>query len=286
MTMMTTLRAKALDRQMLEQLADWLAVGVAVSLPWSTSATGIFIALWLVAVLPTLDAAAVRREVATAAGGLPVLLWALAAVGMLWADVAWSNRFGGLGGYNRLLVIPLLLAQYRRSEHGIRVLCGFFLSVLGVLLLSWALVLIPGLPWRGNFSGVGVPVKDYILQSGDFLICAFVLFGLAFDDGRTRRWRSVAGLVALAVLFLANIGFVATGRTTLLVAPVLVLLLGWRQFRWKGLLGAGLLGCIVGVTVSLGSPYLRVRLNNSLDDLQAYRASDAGLIRQHCTSNF
>jgi hypothetical protein len=156
--MMTILRAKAFDLKTFAQLADWLAVGVAVSLPWSTSATGILIVLWLVAVLPTLDAAAVRRELATAAGGLPVLLWALAAVGMLWADVAWSERFGGLGGYNRLLVIPLLLAQFRRSAHGIRVLYGFFASASAVLLLSWAMVLFPGLPWRA--SGPGIPVKD------------------------------------------------------------------------------------------------------------------------------
>ena len=33
-------------------------------------------ALWLIAVLPTLDVAAVRREIMTPAGGLPVLLWA------------------------------------------------------------------------------------------------------------------------------------------------------------------------------------------------------------------
>ena len=273
MMTMTDLRAKALDPEMLEQLADWLAVGVAVSLPWSTSATGILIVLWLAAISPTLDATAVRRELTTAAGGLPVFLWVLAALGMLWCDATWSERFGGLSGFNRLLVIPLLLTQFRRSEHGMRVLCGFFVSVLGVLLLSWVLVLFPGLPWRGK--ELGVPVKDYILQSEDFLICALVLLGLAFDEGRTSQWRSVTGLVALAVLFLTNIIFVATGRTTLLIAPVLALLLGWRQFRWKGLLGAALLGCIVGVTVSLASPYLRARLATSVNDFRAYRASDA-----------
>ena len=62
----------------LPRLADALAAAVAASLPWSTSATGILIALWLVASLPTLDIAALRREVLSAPGGLPVLLVALA----------------------------------------------------------------------------------------------------------------------------------------------------------------------------------------------------------------
>jgi hypothetical protein len=48
-----------------------------------------------------------------AAGGLPVLLWVLAAAGMLWADVTWSERLTGLGRFHRLLIIPLLLAQFR-----------------------------------------------------------------------------------------------------------------------------------------------------------------------------
>ena len=46
-TVITSLRANPLDRQMLKEVADWPAVAVAVSLPWSTSASGILIALWL-----------------------------------------------------------------------------------------------------------------------------------------------------------------------------------------------------------------------------------------------
>jgi hypothetical protein len=42
-----------LDTRLLQQVADWLAVAVVVSLPWSTSASLILIVLWLVAVLPT-----------------------------------------------------------------------------------------------------------------------------------------------------------------------------------------------------------------------------------------
>jgi O-antigen ligase len=273
MTETTNFRIGAFDARALQSLADWLAVGVAVSLPWSTSATGILIVLWLLAVLPSLELPAIKRELLTAAGGLPVVLWALATLGLFWADVSWGERLGGYTSFHRLLVIPLLLAQFRRSEHGMRVLFGFFASVAGVLLLSWLLVLFPRLPWRGG--EYGVPVKDYILQSGNFLICAFVLLELAIDDSRIGRWRSVAAFVALAALFLANIAFVATGRTALLVAPVLALLLGWRQFRWKGLVGAVLFCCIFGGAAALESPYLKARLSTSVNEVHAFEKSDA-----------
>jgi len=271
--MATAIRVTTLDRHALASAADWLAVGVAVALPWSTSATGVLIALWLVALLPTLDAAAIRRELWTTAGALPVLLWLLAALGMLWADVAWSERFDGLGGFNKLLMIPLLLAQFRRSEHGIWVFYGFFASVVGVLLVSWATALIPSLPWRGKVPGI--PVREYLIQSIEFLICAFALFGYAIDDGRRRQWRAIPFLVGLAVLFLANIFFITVGRTTLLIAPALILLLGWREFGWKGVLTAGLLGAALAGALWASSPYLRLRLNYSIVEMQAYRESDA-----------
>jgi len=244
-----------------------------VSLPWSTSATGILIVLWLFAALPSLDLAAIKRELFSPAGGLPVVLWALATLGLFWADVSWGERLGGYSAFHRLLVIPLLLAQFRRSGHGMRVLLGFFGSVTAVLLLSFLLVLFPGLPWRS--SEYGVPVKDYILQSGDFLICAFVLLQLAIDDSRVGRWRSTISYVVLAILFLANIAFVATGRTALLVAPVLSLLLGWREFRWKGLIGAALLVGVLGGAASVVSPYLNTRLKASLDEVHAFEKHNA-----------
>src|SRR5689334_10612372 len=99
-------RLTRFDRSSLPTYADWAAVAVAVALPWSTSAVGIAVAVWLVILLPTLDGASIRRELATAAGGLPVLLWCLGVIGMLWADVDWHDRFAGLNSFHRLLAIP------------------------------------------------------------------------------------------------------------------------------------------------------------------------------------
>jgi O-antigen ligase len=263
-----------LDRKRLAQIADWEAVAVAASLPWSTSATSILLALWLVTLLPSLDVAAVQRELKTAAGGLPVLLVLIAAAGTLWADVSWSDRFNGLGGFLRLLTIPLLLAQFRSSENGDRVVYGFFAAAVALLLLSWILALDPSLNWlrtNTNNPAYGIPVKDVIAQSTIFLICLFALIWRVCDLLRERNWRWASALGMLAALFLANLVFVAMSRADMLVAPVLILILGWRQLRWKGIV----IACVAGACLAAGawssSQYVRDRFVGAAADIQAYR---------------
>src|SRR5687767_11451658 len=98
----TTATSSAFDRAHLARAADWLAVGVVVAMPWSISASQILTAAWLLALVPTLDVAEMRRELRSGAGGLPVLLWLLALLGMLWANVPWSDRYAGLEGFHKL----------------------------------------------------------------------------------------------------------------------------------------------------------------------------------------
>lgn len=274
--MAETLRASfaggAFDRARLALAADCLAVAVAASLPWSTSATAILIVVWLCALLPTLDIATLRRVLASPAGGLPVLLYGLAVLGMLWADVSWSERLHGLGGFHKLMVIPLLLAQFNRSPRGHWVLYGFLAGCVALLLASWALMFTPGLTWRGKEPGV--PVKDYIAQSTEFLICAFGLAAVAFDRWSEQRRIALAAAV-LAALFLVNILYVATGRTALVVIPVLLLLLGFRQFGWKGALAASLGAGVIAGLVWTTSPYVRAKVHAALDDIRAYQENNA-----------
>jgi hypothetical protein len=78
------------------------------------------------------------RGLVVGALALFVLLWSLAAVGMLWSEASWAERIHGLGGFHRLLMIPLLLTQFRRSEHGVWVLWGFPASAVVLLLVCWA----------------------------------------------------------------------------------------------------------------------------------------------------
>jgi hypothetical protein len=264
-------------RPALARAADAAAAAVAVSLPWSTSATGILLVVWLALLLPTLDAARLRREIMTAAGGLPLVLVVLAALGMSWAD-SWTNvdmsqRLAGFGGYLKLLCIPLLLAQFRASPRGTWVIFGFLGAAVVLLVLSWGLTLIPGLTWRGKM--VGIPVKDYITQSGIFALCAFALLGNAAQAWRCGHARAACGSAALAMAFIANIGFVETGRTTLAAIAVLVPLFGLRYFGWRGMAAAIVVGSMLAGTLWITSPYLRERVTHAVEEVDLYRTQHA-----------
>jgi O-antigen ligase len=259
------------DRSSLPVLADWAVIAVAIALPWSTSAVGIAIAVWLVLLLPSLDAACLKRELATAAGGLPVLLWGFSAIGMLWADASWHDRLAGLDGFHRLLAIPLMLAQFRRSGNGIAVVLGFFISATGVLIASYAIVLVLGHKWPGAY---GVPVHDAIFQGTLCLICGFGALGYAALE-RGKQNRSWILIVCTAgVLFLLNFGVSTASRIALAIAPILLLLLGWRLLRWKGLLIGLLIAIIAASTIWFASPTLRDRVAWSVMELEEYRATD------------
>jgi O-antigen ligase len=265
------------DRARLERVADWLAVAVAVSLPWSTSATAILVVVWLLALVPTLDVAALGREIRSPAGGLPVALWAFAALGMLWADAAFAERVAGLGGFHKLLIIPLLLAQFRRSERGALVLYGFLISCLVLLVASWSLHAIFHATQYNPFPYrmPGLPARDYIAQSAEFLICAFALLAAAIARARAGERMIAAGLALLAALFIANILYIATGRTALVVIALLLVILAFREFSWKGMAAVCLAGAILVGLAWASSPFLRQRVTQSFDELRSYSSENA-----------
>jgi O-antigen ligase len=254
----------------LQRIADGFAVAVAASLPWSTSATSILAALWLLTLIPTLEFSALRRALTLPAGGLPIALVLLAVVGMAWADVSWADRLHGLGAFPKLAAIPLLIVQFRRSDWGPWVLAGFLVSCTLLLILSWAFVLggplDPSAVWKQKQPGI--PVKDYIAQSGNFTLCAFALIDQALARRKDRRDAQAVGLVLLAFLFLLNIFYVATSRTTLVVIPILLVLLGFLRLARKQLISLVAVAATAAALIWASSPYLRYRVTHLVVELR------------------
>lgn len=250
------------DRAKLARVADGLVVGVAVVLPWSTSLTSILLVFWLIALIPTLEWVEVRRELATPAGGMPALLVLLGVLGMAWADVSLVERWKGLDGFIKLLVIPLLMAQFRRSENGNRVFIGFLAACVALLIASWIVAIWPDIP-KGS-RDFGVAVKSYIVQSAEFAICAAALLYLAIEAGQARRWARLAVLLILALAFLHDIFFITTARTTLVIIPALMVVYGAQRFGIKGTVGAAVAALVLAAGVWASSPYVRHRVSEIL----------------------
>jgi O-antigen ligase len=268
----TTLPLTGFRRGATPPLADGLAAAVAVSLPWSTSATGILVALWLVSCLPILDIAAVRREVGSAPGGMPVLLAGLALAGLLWAGAPAAERFRGFEPFLRLLMLPLLLAQYRGSKRALWIAIGFLVSDTILLALSWTMI---AFDWRVVGRSIGVPVKDYIIQSGTFALCAFALLDFAFDRWIARRRLQAFGSALLALAFLANILYVATGRTTLVTIPVMFVMLGMRRLSRAAFVAFVLVGLLGAAAVWTTSDYVRARTTSMFTEIATTRDTGA-----------
>lgn len=262
------------DRHRCAQLADWLAVAFAISLPWSTSATGILVVLWLLAVIPTLDAASLRRSVSVPAIALPVLLIAVALVGMLWAvDVPLKERFNGLQSFSKLLFIPLLILHFQRSEHAFWVLKGFLFSCVVMLALSWVLVADPGLPgpWHSAGGRVGVPVKDYIAQSTEFTVCLLVLAGAAVAVWQRGQRKFAAALALLSLMFLVNILWVSFSRTSAVIIPIMLLLFTSKYLPWKASAGVLLAAALVGGMAAWSVAEFRVTMATVWSEVRDFK---------------
>jgi heptosyltransferase-3 len=272
--MSATSLAGGVHKARLTVAADWIAVALAASLPWSTSATSILAVAWIVVLVPTLDWPQVRRDLMTPAGILPVALFALGALGMTWADATWPARFHGLDSFSKLLVIPLLFVHFRRSERGLIVLGAFLASCVVLLALSDMFALFPQTVFMVS-EHESVPVKSAPTQAGEFVICVFALLYIAIERYQAAQRLAAAALMVLALLFLANIVFVALARTSLVIMVVLVLLLGFKKFDSRGFLAVMLGALVIGAVALASSQYLRKRIMDVNTELTEYRQTEA-----------
>ena len=238
---------------------DMLAVMAAASLPWSTTAPAIFITLWLVAVVPTIDREQFVRDLPQPACALPLLFFALAVLGTLWSDAVWAERLHGIKPVAKLLLVPFLLHYFQRSQRGSWVFTAFLASCTLMMMLSWIVLFFPQLKLTQTASA-GVPVKNYIDQSQEFALCAFALALPALRAFRARHRLIAISCVALSLVFIVNMLFVVSARTALVYMPVLLALFALRHLSRHATRVLFAAVAVAGMLVWTTSPYLRERV--------------------------
>ncbi|MGY3589734.1 O-antigen ligase [Bradyrhizobium sp. USDA 4341] len=261
---------------------DILMVLAAASLPWSTTALAVFMLLWLVAVIPTIDWEQFILDLAKPAFALPVALVALAVLGVAWSETGWTERLQGIKPLGKLLLLPFLLGYFQRSQRGLWVFSAFLVSCTLLMILSWIVLALPQLKLAHTASD-GVPVKNYLDQSQEFALCAFALILPTSTALRARQWRIAAGAIALILLFVVNMLYVVSARTALVTMPVLLVLFASLHLSRRAtrllFVGVALASLLVWTT----SPYLRQRIADVGIEYRAHDTSGIASTAQRLT---
>src|SRR5690242_5126463 len=191
------------------RIIDFLAVLVALLLPWSTSGVGIAVVMWLIVLVPTLDLKAFAQSLKRPICGLPIALFVLAGVGMLWSDAPWGARLYAVGPAAKLLMLPLLLYHFEKTSRGHWVFNAFLVSCAVMLVTSWITAFVPAFTFKPADDRVcGVFVKNYIDQGQEFALCVLALAFPVMTLWQEGKRRQAAMLMALAAAFIANMVFV------------------------------------------------------------------------------
>ncbi len=199
---------------------DVFAILVALSLPWSTSLPAIFATAMLISMVPLFDVSAFLHSLKRPICVAPIALFALAVLGTLWSDAAWGVRLHGVGPTVKLLVLPVLLYHFERSERGLWVLAAFLLSCTLLTSISWIVAFEPGFTLKAKaVASRGIFVKNYIDQSQEFAICAVALAYPIITLLRAGSIRLAVLFCAIASTFVLTMLFVIVSRTALVTMP-------------------------------------------------------------------
>jgi O-antigen ligase len=261
---------------------DVFAILLALSLPWSTSLVGIFATAMLLARIPFLDLAALWRLVRQPICVVPIALFALAALGMLWSDADWAARIYAVKPAAKLLVLPILFYHFQRSDRGLWVMIAFLVSCTLLEVASWLVAFKPVLTLKPHgFETRGIVVKDYIDQSQEFALCAVALAYPVIQLLREKKIWQAALLAAIGLSFVANMAFVIVSRTALVTMPIMVAVFGLLHLKWRtNLMILGALAT-VGVAAWVVSPQLELTVATFSKEYREYketgRATSIGL---------
>jgi O-antigen ligase len=257
------------------ETSDFFLVLMALSLPWSTTLTSIFMAVALIAMAPFFDAKAFMRSIRHPAAIFPVALFALAAVGMLWSDAPWSMRFFAVGPASKLLMVPLLFYHAERSTRGVQVFKAFLASCIVLMAMSWLVAYEPRLALKKG-AEYGIPIKNYIEQSQEFALCAVALTYPVLTMLRAGRIWAALLLALIAFGFMVNMAFVVISRTVLVTTPAMLVVFGLVHLRWRA--NAAILAAAAALVALtwLASPQLQRRVYSIGSEYQLY--SEQGVV--------
>ena len=254
------------------KVSDIVAVLLALSLPWSTSLVGIFGAVLLITVAPTVELKGFLASLKRPISLLPIALFVLTLVGTLWSDAAWGARLYAVGPAAKFLVLPVLFYHFERSGRGSWVFVAFLVSCTLLMLISWMVFLHPELSLRTpELAARGIFVKNYIAQSQEFTLCAVALAYPIIMLLRAKRIALALLLTVIAFGFFVNMAFLVVSRTALVTVPVMFAVFALLHLRWRSIVVILCVGAAFSAVAWQTSPALRQTAETFARDYRLYK---------------
>lgn len=247
----------------------WAAIALGVSIPVSVALDNVLLTLVLVGGL----AGGGYREKLRAIRGNPVALAALAlfallAIGTLYANAHPSDAYHYLGKYLDLAFIAFFVALFRDAPSRQRALHALAFTMLVIILLSFAIKLgmLPPTRWMHGNADNPIVFKEHLTHSILLAFGAFLFLQMAWTALTPRMrwfWLACAGLAILDLLFVK-------GRTGYLVLALLLLYSGYLRRRWVGFAGAALGLFLLAGSAYFSSALVQKRVQQVINEYRAW----------------
>jgi heptosyltransferase-3 len=250
--------------------ARWAAIVAASAVMVSPAIANIAMVVMVAALAVSGQAGArLKQACIDPVGAAMLVLIALSALAMLWADVPWRERLDAFWSWRKLWVLPVALALFGPFAWKLRLAIAYVVVCGAAVLLSFGVVAVTGQLPATVFDFAGSMLRNHSAQSIAFATAAFVSLWLAVSSTVARHWRWMAG--AFAALFMLNMAFVTSGRSGwVTLATMLVVLAAFaartrRRAALAIVLSAAVLVALLAAGIAV-SPLVRERAAQAGDE--------------------
>jgi O-antigen ligase len=259
------------------EIARWSTIVAACSVMISPPLANAAMALMLVGLLASRQAGPRLRHACLQPLGIATLvLVAVIAVAMLWADVPWRDRWASFWSWRKLWMVPVALALFGPLMWKRRLIIAYVAVSGAAVLVSFGIVAVTGRLPTTVYDLAGSLLRNHSAQSMAFATATLFALWLAGDPGLGRRWRWAAA--GFAALFVLNMAFVTPGRSGFLaLAAMLLVLVAFSLHSWRSVLAVVVLAALLAGAMAV-SPLARDRIALAVDEwrnasTQTYKTS-------------
>lgn len=255
------------DRAVLiaEQSTPWLLAASAFTIPVSSTAKSIVLALTLI----TIMLVPANREMLKILWQKPwckaaILLFGLSFLACFWSNASWSLRGLVLEKYSKLLYLPILVAGFRDTRSRNLCLHAFLLAmtITAALSVFQTVHFVLSLPVRPDYV-----FRNHIMTG---MMMGFAAFVAGWYAIHSHGWQRPCYLLLIA-LFGYQTFFIAGGRMAYLSFLFLMLLLVFVAFPGRRVIIPALTVCLLAVASYLLSPSMQYHVKQLVHEVQHYQ---------------